>query len=226
MNNQHAKNITSEQESVLNKVKKLLSLANNNSCIEEAENSMLKAQELLAKYSLTMQDLVEEKEDNVSKILIDESQRVVWWKGTLAMIIADNFRCVAYKSRSGIHLIGLEEDIAIATEVYNYAVRIIDVQSKKFAKNHSYLAGTATQIKNDFITGFLNGLRDKFKEQVKSQNYGLVLIKSNAVIKAVEEMKFRKAQRSKVSMGGDISARQAGYQQGKNFGNPSTKQIK
>jgi len=173
-----------------------------------------------------MQDLVEEKEDNVSKILIDESQRVVWWKGTLAMIIADNFRCVAYKSRSGIHLIGLEEDIAIATEVYNYAVRIIDVQSKKFAKNHSYLAGTATQIKNDFITGFLNGLRDKFKEQVKSQNYGLVLIKSNAVIKAVEEMKFRKAQRSKVSMGGDISARQAGYQQGKNFGNPSTKQIK
>ena len=52
-----------QQETILSKVKKLLALAENNTSADESQNSFLKAQMLLLKPGLTMNDVAESKED-------------------------------------------------------------------------------------------------------------------------------------------------------------------
>ncbi|MDF9408503.1 hypothetical protein L7E55_09055 [Pelotomaculum isophthalicicum JI] len=71
--------------------------------------------------------------------------------------------------------------------------------------------------KNDYIIGFLNGLRDKFKEQVESKGYALVLVKDALVVKAVEDKKLKSGRTSRIVMAGSTGAREAGYREGRKF---------
>jgi len=220
-----------QQETILTKVKKLLALAENNTSADESQNSFLKAQMLLIKHGLTMNDVAESDISNTKNVLntsIDESSRMAWWKKSLAHIISNNFRCKSFTSfktaNTRICIIGLEEDVNIATEIYNCAVRTIEHQSKLYVKLNKK-NGKSAGLKNDFIIGWLNGLEDKFKKQVESvKEYGLILVKDALVVAEVEKMKLRTGQRSKITANRDADARNAGYKQGNNF-NGSSKMI-
>jgi len=220
-----------QQESILTKVKKLLALAENNSSADESQNSFLKAQMLLLKHGLTMNDVAESDISNTKNVLntsIDESSRMAWWKKQLAHIISNNFRCKSFTSfrsvKTRICIIGLEEDVAIATEIYNCAVRTIEHQSKLYVKLNKK-NGKSAGLKNDFIIGWLKGLEDKFRVQVEScKEYGLVLVKDALVVAEVEKMKLRTGQRSKITANRDADARNAGYKSGNSF-NGSSKMI-
>ena len=153
---------------------------------------------------------------------------MLWWKKSLASIISNNFRCKSFTSfrtvNTRICIIGLEEDVNIATEIYNCAVRTVEYQSKMYVKLNKK-NGKTTGLKNDFIIGWLNGLEDKFKKQVESvKEYGLILVKDALVVAEVEKMKLRTGQRSKITANRDENARSAGYKSGNNF-NGSSKMI-
>ena len=88
-----------QQETILTKVKKLLALAENNTSADESQNSFLKAQMLLLKHGLTMNDVADSNNTNTKNVLntsIDESSRMLWWKKSLANIISNNFRCKSF----------------------------------------------------------------------------------------------------------------------------------
>ena len=220
-----------QQESILTKVKKLLALAENNSSADESQNSFLKAQMLLLKHGLTMNDVAESDTSNTKNVLntsIDESSRMAWWKKSLANIISNNFRCKSFTSFRSVNtricIIGLEEDVNIATEIYNCAVRTIEHQSKLYVKLNKK-NGKSAGLKNDFIIGWLKGLEDKFRVQVESvKEYGLILVKDALVVAEVDKMKLRKGQRSKITANRDEDARNAGYKSGNSF-NGSSKMI-
>jgi len=223
-----------QQESILTKVKKLLTLAENNTSADESQNSFLKAQMLLLKHGLTMNDVADSNTSNTKNVLntsIDESSRMAWWKKSLANIISNNFRCKSFTSfrtaNTRICIIGLEEDVNIATEIYNCAVRTIEYQSKMYVKLNKK-SGKSTGLKNDFIIGWLKGLKgleDKFRVQVESvKEYGLILVKDALVVAEVEKMKLRTGQRSKITANRDADARNAGYKSGNSF-NGSSKMI-
>jgi len=220
-----------QQETILTKVKKLLALAENNTSADESQNSFLKAQMLLLKHGLTMNDVAESDISNTKNVLntsIDESSRMAWWKKSLANIISNNFRCKSFTSfrttNTRICIIGLEEDVNIATEIYNCAVRTIEHQSKMYVKLNKK-NGKSAGLKNDFIIGWLKGLEDKFKKQVESvKEYGLILVKDALVVAEVEKMKLRTGQRSKITANRDENARSAGYRQGNSF-NGNSKMI-
>jgi len=220
-----------QQETILTKVKKLLALAENNTSADESQNSFLKAQMLLLKHGLTMNDVADSDASNTKNVLntsIDESSRMAWWKKSLASIISNNFRCKSFTSfrtvNTRICIIGLEEDVSIATEIYNCAVRTIEHQSKMYVKLNKKNGKTAG-LKNDFIIGWLKGLEDKFRVQVESvKEYGLILIKDALVVAEVEKMKLRSGQRSKIKTNRDENARNAGYKSGSSF-NGSSKMI-
>jgi len=220
-----------QQETILSKVKKLLALAENNTSADESQNSFLKAQMLLLKHGLTMNDVAESDNTNTKNVLntsIDESSRMAWWKKSLASIISNNFRCKSFTSfrtaNTRICIIGLEEDVNIATEIYNCAVRALEHQSKLYVKLNKK-NGKSAGLKNDFIIGWLNGLEDKFKKQVESvKEYGLILVKDALVVAEVDKMKLRTGQRSKITANRNTDARNAGYKQGNNF-NGSSKMI-
>jgi len=223
--------IKQQQETILTKVKKLLALAENNTSADESQNSFLKAQMLLLKHGLTMNDVADSNNTNTKNVLntsIDESSRMLWWKKSLASIISNNFRCKSFTSFRSVNtricIIGLEEDVSIATEIYNCAVRTVDYQSKLYVKLNKK-SGKTAGLKNDFIIGWLSGLENKFKKQVEScKEYGLILVKDALVVAEVDKMKLRTGQRSKITANRDADARNAGYKQGNSF-NGSSKMI-
>lgn len=95
-------------EKILNKIKNLLDLANNNPNENEAIAAALKAQELMAKYNIELDQLDDKKETReiVEEIYHQSDKHEMRkWKIGLADIIAQNFRCKVYftnKKRCGL----------------------------------------------------------------------------------------------------------------------------
>lgn len=209
-----------ENGKIIDKVKKLLALTVS-PYADEAEAAMLKAQELLLRHGLTISDIQSEKP---AKEVVDErvdvgQKRNDWWEKSLAKIIGDNFRCEHYfiKKRPGIYFIGLKDDVAVAKEVFSYAAIVIRHLSNEYVKANKTPYQNGRRLKNDYIIGFLDGLHDKFAEQVNSKCLALMLIKDDAVVEAAKNKNIKKARRSQIYTTGDADAIASGYIDGKNF---------
>jgi hypothetical protein len=77
-------------------------------------------------------------------------------------------------------------------------------------------------IKNDYMTGFILGLDEQFREQVEQnkEEWGLVLVKDKEVVHYYENLNLRKGAASSAKRSGDAAARSAGFQQGKSWSAP------
>jgi hypothetical protein len=211
---------------IISKVKKLLALAKDNPNDNEADTAMLMVQELLAKYNISMSD-IDSSDDENEKNVIEESvtkfTRTPWWKKELAVIIAENFKCKTFLSvgqgKTKIVFLGLEMDVIIAKDVFQYAEIVIDRLAKSYV-NKIYREGKSTKgVRNEFIWGFLKGLRDKFREQVEKNDWGLILVTDALVEKAFADKNLRKGSNSGIApnFSGDLNARQEGYSEGQKF---------
>ncbi|BCV20352.1 DUF2786 domain-containing protein [Moorella sp. Hama-1] len=212
-------------EKVLEKVKKILALASNNPSEEEAQAAMLMAQRIMAENGITLAE-VEGFTNEVVDVPITQPHRTRWWYKILATIIADNFRCEAYfntiNRMSRLMLIGLKQDTEVATKVFNYAVDAVRYHTAKYVEkikrdsvNNKPL--DLTGIRNDYILGFLDGLKDKFKEQVEKNNWGLILVKDNSVLKAVEKKGLQPGRKPVINFARSNNAYASGYRTGKEF---------
>jgi hypothetical protein len=210
---------------IIDRVRKLLSLSTSSN-VNEAQNAMLKAQELMIKNGLSMTDVSEIKDKKVIDSSTDRVGRFPWYAYTLADVIADNFRCYSITSSNKktrrIQFIGLENDANAAIEVYNFAYFYLKEQikyyKKEFIDNDGFVNKRAlNSYGNDFARGFIEGLNDKFKKQVEDQEWGLIMIKDEAVIKHYDDMKVKSGGRCSVSSSGSEKAWMAGYVVGKDF---------
>ncbi|WP_031516812.1 DUF2786 domain-containing protein [Desulfofalx alkaliphila] len=209
------------EEKILNKIRKVLALTKS-TYQEEAHTALLKAQELMAQHGLTMAEVEATQEKCEDKQVVDtcvaEKRRNYWYEKNLSKIIGDNFRCHCYVSPGrGIYFIGLKEDVEIATEVYHYALNTMLYLSTDYVKRYQEQTISNQRLKNDYYIGFLKGLGDKFKAQVETKGYALVLVKDALVIQAVNDKKLTKGQSSKIVIGGSSDARDAGYRDGRSF---------
>lgn len=117
--------------------------------------------------------------------------------------------------------IGLKEDVELAKTVYGFAVNFIQQNTLSFVKQYkaqhsNYHVG----IKNDYMDGWLAGLKSKYDEQVEKNNWGLVLVKDPVVQTAIEELNLKKGQGSSVISGSNREAYANGYKQGREFNSP------
>lgn len=154
--------MTQEREKVIEKIKKMLmTTTENGASEEEAQAFMLRAQKLMLKHGLSMSDI--ETEGQAVKEVVEEPgsdfERRVWWKGRLASIIAENFRCYTFFTNYGngmmrVKFLGLKEDVEIAIEVFKYASEIIPYHAKKYVnKRKKELEKQAgIDFKKDFDT--------------------------------------------------------------------------
>lgn len=218
-----------KMKAIVKKVQKAMRLAGN-ADDDEGQTSLLMAQKLMAKYNLSQSDIdIEgyEEFDRDNKNVVEgdgtEYTRLQWWMKSLASIIADNFKCYTffrtYNGKSKVVFMGMEQDVAIAKTVYDFAVSSIKFFSDIYIKRNK-LGGNRSQtmaIKNDYISGYLNGLKAKFKEQVERENWGLIIIKDALVVQEYEKMDLRSGRSSTATMGGNSQARSDGFKQGKEF---------
>jgi hypothetical protein len=102
---------------IILKIQKLLALASSSN-ENEAQAAMMKAQEMLAKYKLSMKDVQSRRpESKAVKRCTAVTFTKAAWKGHLASVIADNFCCYMYLLTARSHQVvfmGLPEDAETA----------------------------------------------------------------------------------------------------------------
>lgn len=207
---------------LIEKIQKLLALSE--SCNEnEAHSAMLKAQELLVKHKLSMQEVKEYKtnhisiKEKISKVTFKKAK----WKVVLAQVIADNFGCYLYLKTRGNHTIvffGREEDALICNIVLEYALDCINSVVKKLRSIYIKKGLSTRGIENDFALGFIRGLQDRLEEQKrKNQEWGLVLVKDEDVVKAYNDITFEKEVNTTVGIKRNKNFYSIGYKEGQRF---------
>jgi len=208
---------------IIDKVKKMLALAGNNSSEQEAQNALLMAQKLMAQHNIHMemvQDLEPAKKEVITSFVGQGSH--TYWMMRLANVICKNFRTelLIDKGRKGLCFIGLKDDTDITVSVFNFAVDTLDKGMRKLRRDYRKAGKDTTGISGDYSTGFIKGLGEKFAEQVAKENWGLMLVKDGAVIAEKDRQCSGGTSKCKNRLGssGDSGIFNQGYKAGKSLG--------
>lgn len=210
---------------LITKIQKVLALASNNPSAEEGQTAMLLAQKMMAENNISISDVsvTEIRTKEVVDQTIEESKMSSWWHQHLSSIISKNFKCAVYISRnrntglSGIKFVGLKNDVELAKQIYLYAVETISYNCRKYVSDKKRIVISTKGMKNQYILGFMDGLREKFAEQVKNNQWGLILVKDPIVDEKVKSLNLGKYKNHTINTNGNEQDRYNGYKDGKNF---------
>ena len=156
-------------EEIIAKIQKLLNLADNNSNENEAIAAALKAQEMMAKYHIELDQLDSKKESH------EITQEIYWasdkhdmkkWKAGFATIVANNFRCKTYfLNGKNVVFYGYKDDAKIALNVFKFLYEA----GNKFAVryyNQCKKEGKETRgVMNTYLIGFREGIASVLEKQ-------------------------------------------------------------
>ncbi len=223
---------------MLERIRKLLNLAEGTRHQEEAESAMLKAQLILAENGWEMDDVPGFQDTR--KVLYDcidtDGKTPQNWQSIIAGVVAKNFRITLYFStsyyaRNGrrvreLKMVGMKHDVETCKEVTSFAFRWFEKNFKTFLNNWKrenkqvwlYSSGgentsRTRRMKNDYLMGFKSGLDEKFKQQVEER--ALVLIQNAVVKQAVNELGLRSGGSMSMSRGYNDEAYNRGRHDGK-----------
>lgn len=165
------------REEQIEKVQKVLNLTSKNNNEHEVEAALLTAQKLMAKWHLTMADVAdsnpdEAKEEPIMRQHAHDISCARPWVRILAGVVAKNFRCVTYiNSSRGKHwcvFVGYETDVTVACDVFRAAFTF----AERVSSNHAQLANdrgmSCSGIKVSYCNGFVRGLEEAYREQVRA----------------------------------------------------------
>ena len=186
--------MTKANQEILNKIKRLLSLAEDGGRDEESQTALLMAQKLMLKHKISQQELAKGPKQEIVLKSLSIYKRLYWWEKVLATIIADNFRCLFYIQSNRlpyqatiqrkIVLMGYPEDVELAYEMFYLAAQSM----KYYAKRHldQTPAKQMAHKRKSYYLGFLDGLKDKFDSQrqamsQESAQYALMIQTPQAV---------------------------------------------
>lgn len=198
-------------EKIMEKIKNLLDLANNNPNENEAMAAALKAQQLMAKYDVDMQQIKTEDSEEIFHAVCKNTAKheMKKWKFGLAGVIAKNFCCEYYVSNgTAVVFYGYRKDAEIAAEVFKFlyeagnkfAVRYYNC-CKKEGKN-------TRGAMNQYLLGFIAGI----KEELDKQCTALMIVVPKEVKDSFKEMTAGwKSKKTYVKTNNDKQA----YDQGK-----------
>ena len=147
---------------VMEKIKKLLSLGENNPNENEAQSAILKAHELMAEHGIHSVS-TEENITYTKEFCIHKGNRK--FRRNLASIIAPNFRCKNYTSNGRIAFFGRSTDAGIAKEVFEYAYSFAYKESNRLYNEARKQGRASDGIVNSYAIGFIRGLKEKLDAQ-------------------------------------------------------------
>ncbi|SFC50998.1 DUF2786 domain-containing protein [Clostridium uliginosum] len=207
---------------IVEKIQKLLALSESSN-ENEAQLSLLKAQELLAKHKLSLKEVKEFRAYNsaIKEKISSVSFTKAKWKAELARLISDNFGCYYYFRTKRTHTItffGREEDVIVCNIILEYAIDCINSRVKQLRYQYSKEGYSTKGLENDYALGFIYGLTQKFEKQKKAhEEWGMVLVKDSEVVEAHNNIKFTKSINTKIQFKGYIEAYNKGQEDGKDF---------
>ena len=147
-----------------------------------------------------MRDIETKEKNNV----IDDKTEFIYntkkqWKGSLAVVIADNFGCCVYANREEeyvkknnkyvleknrrICFIGKEEDVNMCKIIYEYALNTVMNRIKEKQKELRQCGESTRGVDKNYGIGFSCGLKANFEEQIKANaQWGLIVVKDKEVM--------------------------------------------
>lgn len=206
---------------VVNKIKKLLRVAEDSPFPAEVEAAVLRAQEILAKHGISREDLEDGSDAGASALgeivteMVSLGSRKIRWLSQLGSVIADNFRCFVYYHRTrqperdfSLAFMGRKADIQVAVATF----RFVQVSAERLSSDYlkaTPMKGDRRHLRNSFLLGFVAGLSERLEEQVESQNLSLVLVKDPELDKSFEDLDLKSSPKPK-----PISIETAAYWEG------------
>lgn len=180
-----------DNESVINKIKGLLSKTVDNGCtVEEAAASFAVAQKFLEKFRLTLADVesyeVDEPIENFGDMSGEWTERLSDWKSSLANALAINNFCRVYlwtsyvgrkQSRKSVKIIGRKSDV----EITNYLFVFMSNEIERLCKiEQKRTGGYGKTWSNSFKLGAVAAISAKLATAKKEARLGAA---SNSIIK-------------------------------------------
>ena len=170
------------------KIKKLLALSQSSNP-NEAKAALLKAQELMLKYNLSM-----DYETDTSEIITDFLDiKYDKYHLQMALIIAENFRTRTWAGRNKLYYIGYREDVIASKSCLDYLVNeSYKCYSRYMYENEASLPSITKSysryLYRQWMEGFVSGIRDSFDERKNDPEYELMLITPEEVKKEYEKL--------------------------------------
>lgn len=221
--------MTPMEEKVLDKLRKIQALADNAGTEGEAQAAAIAFQNLLSKYGLDASQVTESERivETVDKLVVDETGNRVYWRGWLAMVIAQNFRCEVYwsgyRGRQKLMFLGMTTDVTCAQAAYGSALQTLNrlwgkhlVDRAKQAEEEGWKWGRSDgkEAGAAYIQGFIKGMSEALEENANKM--ALVLVKSETVDEAVAKLGLTHNSGGSVWGGYDSTAERAGRSDGAN----------
>lgn len=214
-------------QKIIDRIRKLMALAEGTTHSEEAQSALAMAQKLAAQHHISISSIsVEVEEDEVVHGEVYATRYRDTFSQGLAAVISANFRCIPYWQRheipSGLRrrfvysliVIGKESDAEIARTVF--------LSAQKAARNlvDSYMAihGGGKTARNSYLLGWVKGLQAKFDAEKNANNsLALALIIPNSVKQEHSKMSLKRGSAPKVRRF-DRNAAIEGEKDGRNYG--------
>lgn len=229
---------TKSQEAVIEKIKKLLRLADVNSGGTPAEiaNAAAKAQALLFEHNLAMEHIgdihADGKEERITKNLFDLDATYLTspWHASLLHVISKPLFCrmIYHAAKAGqagrVTLIGKQSNIDVCRYFYEYLHRTIDLMAiqyreewkvKKDKAGEKYIPDESFRVRREFCMGAVQvigkRMAEKFAEEVKATNNSraLVVVSDQALDSAFKAC-FPKTHKVKTTAKANVEAMLAG----------------
>lgn len=167
-----------EESGILRKVQKLMALASSSNQ-NEAEQAMIKSQQLLLKHNITLNDVSGEEEEKVFLKRILKQKKENAKMRSIAIILETFFVNTVY-SRNGdyiyLEIIGNAVNVEIAEYVANFLSRELDNIWGHAKQLHKQLKGLIA--KNSFFLGIAKGYCNKIHALKQECNFDV----SNALL--------------------------------------------
>lgn len=202
-------------EKILEKIKNLLDLANNNPNEHEALAAALKAQELMAKHGIDASAInVDEAKDEIYHAIYSDTGKheMKKWKQSLCGVIARNFRCKVYLQGTAIIFYGYKKDAEIALEVFKFLYNTGNKLALKHWRNAKKRGENTKGLMNTYLMGFIAGITEALDKQCMA----LMIVVPQEVEESYEEMsKNWKSKRCTIRVNYDSETYEQGRQDGK-----------
>lgn len=164
------------REEMIKRVQGCLALTSSTN-ENEAQAALLMAQKLLAKYHLSMADVVDgvgvAKEEPIVKVRVISISGLRPWVRDLAMVVGKNFRCVvgfAAKDTKYPVFVGYRTDAAVAHDVFVTAFNFCERKGDNLAQTYNDRGLSARGVKVNFCSGFVDGLQKAYEDQIARDN--------------------------------------------------------
>lgn len=158
-----------DKEKLLETVRRLFNLADTsrNNSDEEAKSAMLKAQELMAKYGLTLEDISEENKPEYSHEMC-ETKWNYGYRTALATVISENFRCRCYIAGKSVYMVGHPADARIAKSTFEFAYQYIMREGNSLYNKRYQMKMPTKGVFNSYAIGFILGLKESLEKQCRA----------------------------------------------------------